>query len=1093
MARLSLTLLGGLQAKLDPGGTLVLPTRKSQALLAYLALPPGQAHPRDKLAALLWGGIRDESARLSLRQALFAVRKALADTGALRPDADTLALDAAAVTVDVAAFEQAIKEGTPDALERAAALYRGDLLAGLVVDEAPFEEWLLGERERLRELALEALTKLLAHHRKVGTSEAAVQTALRLLALDPLQEPVHRTLMRLYAEGGRRGAALRQYQQCVSVFARELGIEPEADTKSLYQEVLRQRPRKSPIEAAGGRDDRRAIERGSVIAGAETNLIGRAAEMERLHAELDCASAGAGRVVAVIGEAGIGKSRLVAELAVEAARRGLTVLLGRSYESEQILPFGPWVDALRAGRVAAASEMLAALGPTLRPALARLLPEIGGDSTPGTGPTDARLIFESMTELISRLAEGSPLLIVLEDLHWADEMSARLLAFVGRRLVDRPVLLLATAREEELAEVPVLRRALEDLARERRCVEISLLPLSQSETSTLVKALARRGRDEAQVAALEEHVWHASRGNPFIVVETMHAVREAAGADTPAAALALPRRVRDLISRRLERLSEQAQQMVAVAAVIGRDFEFPLLQHASGLDEADAAIRVEELVRRRILHGVGERFDFTHDRIREVVDSQLLAPRRELFHRRIAEALDSLYASNLEPHYTALATHYRRGAVWEKAAGYLRHAGTQAFLRSAHRESVKFFEEALAALEQLPDGRSKIERGLDLRLDLRTSLYALGELEQTSRYLAEAEALATMLGDQPRLARIHAYRAVNFRRMGRLEEAIESGERALDAADDLGDFGLQVGARLFLGQAHEAAGDYSRVIDLLTRNVACLEGALAQQRFGLPGHPAVFSRTYLVKSLAEQGDFVQGMKWAEEAARLAEAINHRFTLLNTFPEIGFLYLRKGDIDQAIGVLERGQRLYQPDEFPVVHMQITSELGYAHVLAGRPAEAVSLLEEGLELAAAGHVIVFRPLLIGWLGEAYLASGRIDDATRLAREALDLSRQQKARGYEAWALRLLGEIAAHGAQCDVPRPEDYFREAMALAEGLGMRPLVAHCHLGLGTLHGRTGAGAEARKHLTSAATMYRDMDMSGWLAQIDTALRPKTAS
>lgn len=162
MARLSLTLLGGLQGRLDPGGALVLPTRKSQALLAYLALPPGHAHPRDKLAALLWGGIRDESARASLRQALFAVRKALADTGALRQDADTLALDAAAVTVDVAAFEQAIKEGTPDALERAAALYRGDLLDGLVVEEAAFEEWLLGERERLREVALEALTKLLA-------------------------------------------------------------------------------------------------------------------------------------------------------------------------------------------------------------------------------------------------------------------------------------------------------------------------------------------------------------------------------------------------------------------------------------------------------------------------------------------------------------------------------------------------------------------------------------------------------------------------------------------------------------------------------------------------------------------------------------------------------------------------------------------------------------------------------------------------------------------------------------------------------------------------------------------------------------------
>ncbi len=222
MAQLSLTLLGGLQARVEPGRVLSLPTRKAQALLAYLALPPGQTHPRAKLAALLWGGMREESARNSLRQALFALRKALAPTTppALSLEGDTVALDRDAAHVDVAEFERLLASGTPEALERASAFYRGDLLLGLVVDEPLFEEWLLGERERLRELALEGLARLLAQQRKAGATEAALRTGLKLLTLDPLQESVHRTLMRLYAALGRRGTALRQYQQCVNVLQR---------------------------------------------------------------------------------------------------------------------------------------------------------------------------------------------------------------------------------------------------------------------------------------------------------------------------------------------------------------------------------------------------------------------------------------------------------------------------------------------------------------------------------------------------------------------------------------------------------------------------------------------------------------------------------------------------------------------------------------------------------------------------------------------------------------------------------------------------------------------------------------------------------
>ena len=252
MARLTLSLLGGFQARLDLGPPLALPA-KARALLAYLALRSGQAQPRDKLATLLWGDNGDEQARSNLRHTLFTIRKAL--SAALPPplssEGQMVAFVPAALDVDVLRFEALVREATPEALEQAAALYHGDLLEGLDVSEPPFEEWLLAERERLRELALEALALLLAHESKTGMTQRAIQTATRLLALDPLQEIVHRTLMRLYARQGRRSAALKQYRACVEVLGRELGAEPEHLTRQLYLELKERRDTATPPELAG--------------------------------------------------------------------------------------------------------------------------------------------------------------------------------------------------------------------------------------------------------------------------------------------------------------------------------------------------------------------------------------------------------------------------------------------------------------------------------------------------------------------------------------------------------------------------------------------------------------------------------------------------------------------------------------------------------------------------------------------------------------------------------------------------------------------------------------------------------------------------
>jgi hypothetical protein len=539
-------------------------------------------------------------------------------------------------------------QGTPQALQQAAELYRGDLLEGLGVSTPPFEEWLTGERERLRDLALEGLARLLGHQ-TAADEPLAVETARRLLVLDPLQEAVHRALMRVYARHGRRDAALRQYQSCLDTLRRELGIEPEAETRQLYQEVLRGRATPSArarsalagLAAPASGPPRRPPPPLSD----DTPMVGREAEFTRLVGALDEAGAGPGQLIALLGEGGIGKSRLVSQLGVEAAKRDVLRLVGRAYPTERELAYGPWIEALQTGGVLHRDDVLAHLAPAWRAELARLFPELATlDDQRAPSSEDAMRLFEGVAHLLERLARTCPLLVVLEDVHWADEMSVRLSSVLSRRIAACQILIVLTAREEDVAEAPVLRDLLGMPSLER----LRLGPLSHGETMALAQSLGPRGRNEEGEGELRERLWAASGGNPFVIVETLRAVEQGA---TPRIhePLPLPERVSELVRARLDRLSERGRALAGLAAAIGREFEFNLLQRASGLGEDEAAAGVEELVRRRVLRAIDEQLAFVHDRVREVAHAGLLPFRRKLLHRQVAETLEALHAADLDP------------------------------------------------------------------------------------------------------------------------------------------------------------------------------------------------------------------------------------------------------------------------------------------------------------------------------------------------------------------------------------------------------------------------------------------------------------
>ena len=1065
MAALQLTLFGTFEARLESGPAIIFPRKKAEALLAYLALRPGQMYARDTLAALLWGDASDERARHSLRQALVALRRGLprAAVSCLVEEGDTVGVHPAAVDVDVAAFERFTTDGSPEALERAAALYRGALLEGISVNEPSFEDWLRTERERLGEMAVEALAKLLGHHVRADAVEPAVKVGLRLLALDPAQEPVHRTLMRLYAQQGRLGAALRQYETCVRVLERELGLEPDAETRRLYRELLQ-----TPTRSAPSASERRPT---PSVSEPETALVGRATEMATLRERLAEAWKSRGAIGIIQGEAGIGKTRLIDALVHEASDENGHALVGRGYESEQVLPLGPWVNAFRPDVV---PDLLNDLDPTWRTELGRLFPELAADERPPAAGEDYVRLFEAVTRAVQHLASQRPLLVVLEDLHWADEMTLRLLVFLGRRIADWPVLIIGSVRIEETADAPVLRRTLSQLGHQPRFFSATLGPLSHAETLTFVHALARAGTDDAAVQRLGDHVWRASEGNAFMIVETMRMLH-VGEMDATAGDLLTPPSVRELIAARLDRLSERGRRLAGVGSVIGREFDFALLERAAELGPAETAEGLEELVARRILHVVGERLDFTHERIREVAYAGLLAPSRKRLHEATAQALEALHGPDAASHALSLGRHYQASERWEAAHRYLAQAGKTAAARSAHREAAACFEQAIVALRHLPRSLERVEQIIDLCFDLRHSCVPLRDHTRALAHVRTAEEQADAIGDRTRLGWACTYRAHGLYIAGDSRGAIEAGERSLALAQALADPDLLESANVYRAQVAHWVGDYRHAAELLRRNVTTLEPDL--RRRGLVSRHSVGSRTYLSWCLAELGEFSEALARTDEAIATATAADNVYWLVYACSGAGLVHLRRGAFDEARAVSERAVALCSGRDFTVLWAIPAAILGLACARAGRFAEAIPLLERAADLAS----ILGAPIL-NFLAEARLLSGRDDEAAAVATRARELAAQREEQGWEAWAWWMIGEIAA--TRADVSSAGDAYRRALTAAEALGMRPLVAQCHLGLGRLHRRAGKQAQAVEHLDAARTMFREMSMSWWLGEAE---------
>jgi class 3 adenylate cyclase/tetratricopeptide (TPR) repeat protein len=835
-----------------------------------------------------------------------------------------------------------------------------------------------------------------------------------------------------------------------------------------------------------------------------TRFVGRQTEMATLTDALARAGAGHGQVVAVVGEAGVGKSRLVYEFTRSHHIRVWLVLESASASYGKATPYVPVIDLLRryahveahddrrtirakvTGQVLTLDEALQ----DAIPALLSLLDALPDDSPfLQLDPSQRRQRTQTaLKRVLLRESHVQPLLLVFEDLHWIDAETQALLDSLVESLPTARLLLLVNYRPEYQ----------HGWGAKTYYAQVRLDPLPPVSAQELLQVLL--GSDPSLVP-LKQLLVTRTEGNPFFLKESVRALvemgvlgweRGAYRLDTALQSLQVPATVQAVLAARIDRLPPEEKQLLQTAAVIGTKVPFPLLHAIAECPEVDLHRGLTHLQAAEFLYETTLFpelvYTFKHALTHEVAYGSLLLERRRALHGCVAEALEALAGDRRDDQMERLAHHALRGEVWDKALTYSRQAGDKAQARSAYREAVVYYEQALAAWAHLPDSRAATEQAIDLRLGLRTALNALGEAPgRRLDQLRRAETLAQMLGDHLRLGRVYAEMGTDFRMIGEVDRAIGYGQRALALAASLGHVGLQARTHQSLGRLYYDAGDYPRAVESFGWNVATLQGERLYERFGTNGSIAASSRAGLSLCHAERGAFTEGLAMAEDGLRIAEAVNFPFSLVEACHGVSGVYRRQGDVQRAIPLLERALGLCQDWHIALLSPWMAASLGLAYALEGRIVAGLALAEQAAEQTAARGTAWSLVRVVTWLSETYLLAGRLEDARQRATQALNLARQYQQRGWQAWALWLLGESTARQAFPAVEPAAGHYQQALALAEALGMRPLQAHCHCGLGTLYAMTNQREQARTELSIAIELYRAMDMTFWLPQAEAAL------
>jgi DNA-binding SARP family transcriptional activator/predicted ATPase len=1055
MSQLTIRLLGGFQLIYDGTPITSIHTSRLQALLAYLLLHRHAPQSRQHIAFLFWPDTSEVQARTNLRQLIHNLRSLFPDFNHyVLTDATTIGwnLDTP-FHLDVAEFEAALEKAQAaltrkdqaevrERLEQVVALYSGPLFPGC------YDDWLLRERERIEQGFIWATGKLIQLLEEKRDYPTAILRAQRLLEVDPINEEMYCKLMNLYALSGDRASVLSTYQFCSEVLQRELGVEPAPETQETYQRLI-----KSPLHAIPQHHPTGIIER--------PVLIGRYSEWEILRGCWHQSETGKAQFVLIRGEAGIGKSRLAEEMLHWVRGQGMRVASTRAYAAGGRLAYAPVVEWLREAPIKAG---LAKLDRIWLSEVARLLPDLLLEDPliPNPEPLidgfQRRVLFEALVRVIC--SDTNPLLLVIDDLQWCDQDTLEWLSFLVHQTVGVNLMVIGTARIEEIEADHPLNALVMDLDKIGQLTVIDLEPMDEAETYALAEQIAGRELEDQML----ERLFADTEGNPLFVVETIRAnqamerpeARFEFGAQhhlDKGQTLLLPPKVQSVIESRLAHLTPSARELADLAAVIGKHFNLELLLRAGDRPANDLVKSLDELWQHRILreHGT-DSFDFSHDRIRDVAYAQISPPRRRWLHKRVADTLEGLNEANPEAISGLLAAHYEEAGVLEKAIANCSLAGAFAQRMYANQEALKQYEKGLELLKRLPESHSRAIKELALQLVLgqvcvETYGYASSRVE---RAMSRAQELSQQLGETVQL--FHALFGLLWVQMVRgnlrqsytvaiqlsaLAQGFEQPIYSLAAHYSLG------GTLCFMGEFEAARRKFEEAIVLYKSRSQHSSNTFLGIDLG------IFCQSWISHALWHLGYSDQALQSVEAALVEAQETSQPYSQAIALAYGAMLHQYRG---------ERAAT----QEWAAAAIDLCTKHGYSYylrwcaILEGwaaamdQPGEkSIAHLRQCLADFEATEAGARLPYYYSLLAEVCAKVGDVEAAQGSVQKALEIAQRNEDHGWTAEIYRMIGEFSLAGSKGLKDVEESYMRAIQTAqkqqSKSLELRAILSLCRL------------------------------------------------
>ncbi|HEY1574675.1 MAG TPA: AAA family ATPase [Pseudonocardiaceae bacterium] len=990
-------------------GSILTRSPRAVALIAFLATHAGSPQPRQRIAAQFWPDSSDAQALTNLRRELHHLRNALGDEPALVVTSRDLCWrDSATSRVDVrtfgleraAALAAAAKDDTEGVLTHAAvaiAEYQGELLPG------SYHEWLTEPRGTLESQCVELCDLVRAVRARQGDLTGAVAVARRRIALRPLEEIGYRTLIRLQAELGDRAGAVSTYHRCVSILERELGIAPDRATRALVQPLLAHsapEPERSGLPGAA--------------------LVGRAKEIGELAAAWRAAAAGRAGLVVVTGGAGLGKTRLLTELADAARRRGAAVATAHCFGTSGRLALGPVAAWLRGPALRPA---VADLDPVWRAEVDRLLPTDGNRAAAGAGAramVDAwqrHRFFEGLARALTGV--GTPLLLVLDNMQWCDQETLAFLAFCLGRAPGARLLVAGTLRDDPDEDTEAVTWCREMQAA-GMLTELTLHPLETADTARLAETVAGRPLAPATVGLLQA----TTGGFPLYVVEAMRAAADLGHTQLPAGDLA------SVLRTRFEHVSPAARSVAGLAAAVGRDFPLDLLTEASHLDTDAVVAALDELWQRRIVVEQPDGYDFSHDLLRDAAYAQVSPPQRWLLHRRLAQSLALLHTDDTDAVAVQLADQYARGGRPDQALAYYARAADIASGTFAHGEAIRLHRAALAIIATQPDGTRRQRQELTVLEAMAAPLnarhgYASAELRHT---LERSIELATALERTDSiLAGLVGLWASQFVQ-GTIADAHRTAARALAMAAP--DSQLSGSAHFAFGGAALSLGrpaEGLRHFDLAARQTA---GA---STWTVGTRPDVHCRAWSAHAHWLLGHDDLALTCGQQAVELARTIGHPYNLAVALGYVAITHQLREDVPAVRETADELHALCERHGFAYYRE-------WALVLAGwsrSDGSGVALAREGIDRLKAQGAFARMPYWLSLLARLQDRAGRPGDARATLDAALVAGQARDDLWWLPEVLRLRSAYDSPGAAAE------RLATAARLARDHGSAALLRRC--------------------------------------------------